>query len=71
MKISVITATWNSSVTLCDTMRSVVEQIPALSELNAELEYIIIDGASNDGTVDMELVFRISKQPKITRNIQA
>ena len=38
MKISVITATWNSSVTLCDTMRSVVEQIPALSELNAELE---------------------------------
>lgn len=53
MKISVITATWNSSVTLCDTMRSVVEQIPALSELNAELEYIIIDGASNDGTVDI------------------
>ena len=47
MKISLITVTYNCEDTLEDTIRSVKEQNCA------GLEYIIIDGASTDKTVDI------------------
>ena len=45
MKISVITATWNSAGTLCDTMESV------LSQTYPDIEHIIVDGGSTDETM--------------------
>lgn len=47
MKISIITVTWNSSATLRDTMQSV------LSQSHADIEHIIVDGGSTDGTMDI------------------
>ena len=44
MKVSIITATYNSVKTLEDTMKSV------LAQTYADIEYIIVDGASTDGT---------------------
>jgi glycosyltransferase len=45
MKISIITATYNSAKTLADTMRSVMEQD------YPNVEHLIIDGASKDDTL--------------------
>lgn len=45
MKISVITVAYNSSKTLPDTIQSV------LSQTYADIEYIVVDGGSKDGTV--------------------
>ena len=47
MKISIITASYNSAGTLRDTMDSVLRQG------YTDYEYIVIDGASKDGTVDI------------------
>ena len=47
MTISLITVTFNSYFTLRDTLQSV------LSQSYPDIEYIIIDGLSNDGTVDL------------------
>jgi glycosyltransferase involved in cell wall biosynthesis len=47
MKISIITATWNSGASLRDTMRSV------LSQSFQDFEHIIVDGASTDNTLDI------------------
>jgi glycosyltransferase len=47
MKISVITATWNSALTVEDTIKSVIYQD------YSDIEYIIIDGASTDSTLDL------------------
>ena len=47
MKISVITATWNSELTIMDTIKSLNAQD------YSDIEYIIIDGASNDATLDI------------------
>ena len=47
MKISVITATYNSAHTLRDTMESVLRQG------YTDYEYIVVDGASKDATVDI------------------
>ncbi len=44
MKISIITATYNSERTLKDTMKSV------LFQTYPDIEYIVVDGASKDGT---------------------
>lgn len=47
MKISVITATFNSGKTVRDTMESVLRQT------HKDIEYLIIDGGSSDGTMDI------------------
>lgn len=45
MKVSVITVAWNAAATIGDTMRSVAAQS------HADLEHIVIDGASTDDTL--------------------
>lgn len=47
MKISIITATWNSAATVRDTFDSVLRQD------YHDYEYIIVDGGSTDGTIDI------------------
>ena len=47
MKISLITATYNSAETLCDTLQSV------LNQTFKDVDYIIIDGNSKDNTIDI------------------
>jgi glycosyltransferase involved in cell wall biosynthesis len=46
MKISVITVCYNSAATIADTLRSVAAQT------HPDIEHIVIDGASKDGTAD-------------------
>ena len=47
MKITVVTATYNSARTLRDTLESV------LSQTYGDMEYILTDGGSTDGTLDL------------------
>ena len=47
MKISLIKATYNSAETLRDTMQSV------LNQTFKDVDYIIVDGGSKDGTMDI------------------
>lgn len=47
MTISIITTSYNSVLTLRDTMDSVLRQG------YADYEYIVVDGASDDGTIDL------------------
>ena len=47
MTISIITATYNSGATISDTVESVLRQT------HIDYEYIIIDGCSKDGTLDI------------------
>lgn len=47
MKISIITATWNSGATVRDTMESVLRQT------YTQIEHIIVDGGSKDNTMDI------------------
>jgi glycosyltransferase involved in cell wall biosynthesis len=47
MKISVITVTFNSAKTVADTLTSVAMQT------HPDIEHLIIDGASSDGTVEI------------------
>lgn len=47
MKISLVTATYNSAETLRDTMQSV------LNQTFKDVDYIIVDGGSKDGTLDI------------------
>lgn len=57
MKVSVITIAYNSSETIADTIRSV------LSQNYHDIEYIIVDGSSKDGTVELVKSFgnKVSK----------
>lgn len=54
MKISIITATWNSGATLRHTMQSV------LSQSYSNIEHIIVDGGSTDCT--MEIVHELEPE---------
>jgi glycosyltransferase involved in cell wall biosynthesis len=47
MKISIITVVWNNKATIKDAIDSV------LSQTHKDIEYIIIDGASSDGTIEI------------------
>lgn len=47
MKISLITVTYNSAATVRDTLESVLRQT------YRDVEYIVVDGASTDGTPDI------------------
>lgn len=47
MKVSIITATYNSAQTLADTLASLEAQT------YSDIEYIVIDGASKDSTLDV------------------
>lgn len=47
MKVSIITATYNSAATVAHSLRSVAEQA------HPEIEHIIIDGASSDATMNI------------------
>lgn len=47
VKISIVTATWNSAETLEDTLKSVLDQT------YGNIEHIIVDGESSDHTMDI------------------
>lgn len=47
MKISIITATWNSAATVCDTIESV------LGQDYQDWEHVIVDGGSTDETLEI------------------
>ena len=47
MKITLITACYNSAKTIKSAMESV------LAQKGVDVEYIIVDGGSSDGTVDV------------------
>lgn len=47
MKFTIITVTYNSASTLCDAISSV------LSQSYCDIEYIVIDGFSQDNTIEM------------------
>ena len=47
MKVSIVTVTYNSAATLCDTLKSVLQQD------YGDIEYIVIDGASTDATAGL------------------
>lgn len=57
MRVSIITATYNSEKTLADTLFSLENQT------YQNIEYIIVDGASKDNTLDLvrEKCSRVSK----------
>ncbi|MFN5647834.1 MAG: glycosyltransferase, partial [Sphingobacteriales bacterium] len=56
MKVSVITATFNSAATLTDTLSSVRDQTYPL------VEHLIIDGGSKDNTMEIVAGFPHIKQ---------
>lgn len=49
MKISLITATWNSAESITETIRSIKEQ----TINRANLEWVVVDGDSSDNTVEV------------------
>ena len=60
MKVTVITACYNSVATIRTAMESV------LTQKGADIEYIVIDGGSDDGTVDLirEFENNLTQTPK-------
>jgi glycosyltransferase involved in cell wall biosynthesis len=62
MKISIITVSYNSKLTIRDTILSV------LSQTHPDIEYIIVDGASTDGTLAIieeyrDKIYRVISEP--------
>jgi len=62
MKITVITPSYNSEKSICQTIQSLVDQTilkrPAGEAEKCKLEYLLIDGASKDNTVAIAESFR-------------
>jgi len=52
LKVSVVTVCYNSATTIEDTIRSV------LSQQHDRLEYVVVDGGSTDGTLDILAKYR-------------
>lgn len=53
MKISLITVCYNSAATIRDTMESVaLQEVEKIGGGGVEVEYIVVDGGSTDGTVE-------------------
>ena len=47
IKVSIITVVWNNKETIKDSINSV------LNQTYADIEYIVVDGSSSDGTIDI------------------
>jgi len=60
MKVTVITVTFNSAATIADCMQSVLDQT------HPDIEYIVVDGQSNDNTIDIIHEF----EPKFTNRLR-
>lgn len=61
MKFTIVTPCWNAAATIRRTIDSIIGQ-RALSQGSCELQYIIADGGSTDGTVD---IARAYNDPRI------
>lgn len=59
MKVSIITVAYNSASTLGDAIRSV------LSQTYSDIEYIVVDGASDDATKDIILQYESAFQGRL------
>lgn len=59
MKITIVTATYNSSTTLRDTIESV------LSQTYLDYEHIVVDGKSKDATLDIVREYELRYQGKL------
>ena len=57
MRISVITVCYNAASTLKDAVESVLGQVPD-AEAPFDLEYIVVDGASTDDTLELLTPYR-------------
>ena len=57
MRISVITVCFNAASTLKDAVESVLGQVPD-AKAPLELEYIVVDGGSTDGTLELLAPYR-------------
>jgi len=68
MKLSIVTINYNDAIGLRKTLESVANQATGdrLQAIGLELEHIIIDGASTDGSVDVikDFVFRLEDAAK-------
>ena len=56
MRVSLITVSYNSAKTIADTLKSVQ------SQTYKDIEYIVVDGKSSDGTIEIVKQFVIAKQ---------
>ena len=61
MKVSIVTVTWNSAKTIARAMDSVLHQT------YTDIEYVVVDGGSTDGTIDIIQ----SYEPKLTQMISS
>lgn len=60
-RVTVVTVVYNGVATVEEACRSVIAQRAGLADLGVELEYIVVDGGSRDGTV--ELLQALAAQP--------
>jgi glycosyltransferase len=64
MKISIITATWNSALTIVDTLKSLNSQD------YEDIEHIIVDGGSTDDTLKLVKLYKKNPLTIITESDQ-